>query len=243
MGINEGERIDFELEKREWLDALDSLYARHGRAGVTELLSAVRNHAIAGNRATWDASLNTPYRNTIAPEDEPRYPGNIEIETRLENIHRWNAMAMVVRAADSGSGVGGHIATYSSCATMLEVGFQHFFRARTDAYGGDLVVVQPHACPGVYARAFLEGRLSAAHLENFRRELQPGGGLPSYPHPRSLPDFWQMPCASMGLSTPMAIAQARFAKYLERRGLKPANGGRVWCFIGHDQHGLARGVG
>jgi pyruvate dehydrogenase E1 component len=223
---------DFELEKGEWLESLDSVFARHGREGVSEILSALRNHVIGRNQASWDATLNTPYRNTIVPDDEPRYPGNIDLETRIENIHRWNAMAMVVRAADSGSGVGGHIATYASCATMLEVGFQHFFRARTDSYGGDLVVVQPHACPGVYARAFLEGRLTESQLIHFRRELAPGGGLPSYPHPRALPGFWQMPCASMGLSTPMAIAQARFAKYLERRGLKPANGGRVWCYVG-----------
>ncbi len=141
-------------------------------------------------------------------------------------------MAMVLRAYDSGTGVGGHIGTYASAATMMEVGLNHFFRNKGADYGGDFVSIQAHASPGIYARAFLEGRLSQTQLENFRRELQPGGGLSSYPHPRNMPHFWQMPCASMGLSTPSAIYQARFAKYLENRGLKPRNGGKVWNFIG-----------
>ena len=145
---------------------------------------------------------------------------------------RWNAMAMVLRAQDRGSGVGGHIATYASAATMMEVGFHHFFRKSSENYGGDLVVFQPHAAPGVYARSFVEGRSSETRLDNFRRELQPGGGLSSYPHPRLMPNFWQAPTASMGLSTPAAIYQARFARYLENRGLKAKNGGKVGCFIG-----------
>jgi pyruvate dehydrogenase E1 component len=145
---------------------------------------------------------------------------------------------MVLQAYDSGSGVGGHIATYFSAATMMEVGFNHVFRARGEGYGGDQVHFQAHSSPGVYARAYLEGRLSAAQLGNFRRELAAGGGLPSYPHPRRMPDFWQMPTASMGLSTPSAIYQARFAKYLEKRGLTPdgaaagEGGGKIWTFIG-----------
>jgi pyruvate dehydrogenase E1 component len=141
-------------------------------------------------------------------------------------------MAMVLQAYDSGTGVGGHIGTYASGATMLEVGLHHFFRNKDDSYGGDLISIQAHCAPGIYARAFLEGRLTSGQLANFRRELQPGGGLSSYPHPRNMPDFWLSPCASMGLSTPSCIYQARFAKYLESRGLKPGNGGKVWNFIG-----------
>lgn len=154
------------------------------------------------------------------------------MEKRIENIIRWNAMAMVLQGQDQNTGVGGHIATYASAATILEVGFNHFFRAADENYGGDIVMPQPHAAPGVYARAFLEGRLSEQQLSNFRRELGEGGGLCSYPHPRSMPSFWQVPNASMGLSTPSAIYQARFAKYLEHRGLKPFNNGKIWCFIG-----------
>src|SRR5690606_9573355 len=134
--------------------------------------------------------------------------------SRIGNIIRWNAVAMVLQAYDSGSGVGGHIATYLSAATMMEVGFNHVFRARSGVADGDQVHFQAHTAPGVYARAYLEGRLRREQLENFRRELAPGGGLSSYPHPRRHPDFWQMPTASMGLSTPAAIYQARFAKYL-----------------------------
>jgi pyruvate dehydrogenase E1 component len=141
-------------------------------------------------------------------------------------------MAMVLRGYDSGTGIGGHIGTYASGATMLEVGLQHFFRNKGPDYGGDLISIQAHCAPGIYARALLEGRLSVEQLKNFRRELAPGGGLSSYPHPRNMPDFWASPCASMGLSTPSCIYQARFAKYLENRGLKPKNGGKVWNFIG-----------
>ncbi|MEX2480012.1 MAG: pyruvate dehydrogenase (acetyl-transferring), homodimeric type [Gammaproteobacteria bacterium] len=223
---------EFTLEVAEWRDALDDVLDLHGPSGVQEMLRLMQEHALARGVVLSEATLNTPYVNTIPVAEQPAYPGDPALEKRIENLIRWNAMAMILRASDNGSGVGGHIATYASAATMLEVGFHHFFRARTSDYGGDLVIPQPHAAPGIYARAFLEGRLSATELDNFRRELSPGGGLPSYPHPRLKPDFWQMPCASMGLSTPTAIYQARFAKYLENRGLKPANGGRVWCFIG-----------
>lgn len=221
-----------ELDLAEWRESLDYIHDTYGEGGVRAILRAVQNHALTRGVALGEATLNTPYVNTIPVGEQPRYPGDVEMEKRIENIIRWNAMAMVLRAADSGSGVGGHIATFASCATMMEVGFHHFFRARSADYGGDLVIPQPHAAPGVYARAFVEGRIGANELANFRRQLQPGGGLSAYPHPRLMPDFWQVPCASMGLSTPAAIYQARFAKYLENRGLKPANGGRVWCFIG-----------
>ena len=219
-------------DRREWAEALDAIHAEFGEAGARDILRALQNHALARGVVLSEATLNTPYINTIPVTEQPAYPGNIELEKKIENIVRWNAMAMVLRGQDEGTGVGGHIATYASAATMLEVGFQHFFRARDEHYGGDMLMPQPHAAPGIYARAFVEGRLSEQQLKNFRRELKPGGGLSSYPHPRSMPDFWQMPNASMGLSTPSAIYQARFAKYLENRGLKPASGGKFWCFIG-----------
>ena len=221
-----------DIEMQEWLESMESLLRIEGPDRAKAIFRAVRDYLADENVIVEDATLNTPYRNTIPLEQQPAYPGDIELETRIENILRWNAMAMVLRAYDSGTGVGGHIGTYASAATMMEVGLNHFFRNPGDAYGGDLISIQAHASPGVYARAYLEGRLTQRQLENFRRELQPGGGLSSYPHPRNMPEFWQSPCASMGLSTPSCIYQARFAKYLERRGLKPANGGKVWAFIG-----------
>ncbi len=219
-------------EAAEWLDAMDDVLKERGAEGARELMRALQAHLSHRGLVLTDAALNTPYKNTIDVREQPRYPGNVELETRIGNIIRWNAVAMVLQAYDSGSGVGGHIATYLSAATMMEVGFNHVFRARSEHYGGDQVHFQAHTAPGVYARAFLEGRLTATQLANFRRELAEGGGLPSYPHPRRLPWFWQMPTASMGLSTPSAIYQARFTKYLESRGLKPDNGGKIWTFIG-----------
>ena len=219
-------------EAQEWLDALESVLKYQGSERAKDLLRQLQDQLLGAGINLGEATLNTRYRNTIVVAEQPPYPGNIELEKRVENLVRWNAMAMVLQAADSGSGVGGHIATYTSAATMLEVGFNHFFRSKGDNYGGDQVNVQAHAAPGIYARAYLEGRLDEGQLKNFRRQLQPGGGLPSYPHPRHLPDFWQGPTSSMGLSTPAAIYQARFAKYLEARGLKPANGGKIWNFIG-----------
>ena len=220
-------------DRQEWLQALANIYDLYGAEGVQSILASLtqwsRDRSLTGISTV---TVNTPYLNTIPVSQQPRYPGDPEIEQRLENILRWNAMAMVLQAQDAGTGVGGHIATYASAATMMEVGFNHFFRQRGPDYGGDLVILQPHAAPGVYARSWLEGRLSTEQLQNYRRELGKGGGLSSYPHPRSMPDYWQVANASMGLSTPTAIYQARFAKYLENRGLKPAQGGKVWCFIG-----------
>lgn len=220
------------IEQQEWIDALDDVLRQRGGAAARDLLARLERHLSSRGQVLTGAALNTPYKNTIDLRDQPAYPGDIDLETRIGNIIRWNAVAMVLQAYDSGSGVGGHIATYLSAATMMEVGFNHLFRARQEGFGGDQVHFQAHTAPGVYARAFLEGRVPEHRLANFRRELAAGGGLPSYPHPRRLPDFWPMPSASMGLSTPSAIYQARFAKYLESRGLKPRDGARIWTFIG-----------
>ena len=238
-GVKDGLGMDVQAllseDKVEWAQAIDDILAGYGEAGVREILRSLQDHVLSLNIPLDEATLNTPYRNTIGPESQPAYPGNLVLEERIEKIIRWNAIAMVLQAQDKGIGVGGHIATYASCATMLEVGFNHFFRgagANNNRGAVDMLLPQPHAAPGIYARAFLEGRLSETHLKNYRQELGEGGGLSSYPHPRSMPDFWEVPNASMGLSTPAAIYQARFAKYLENRGLKEAASGKVWCFIG-----------
>ena len=232
MAITTPTAEDINWEKQEWVDSIDYIHKEYGEEGVRDILRTLQDHVLGLNIPLNEATLNTPYINTIPPAGQPHYPGDIELEKRIENINRWNAMAMVLQAQDEGTGVGGHIATYASAATQLEVGFNHFFRASATNYSGDIVLPQPHAAPGIYARAYLEGRLNEEQLKNFRRELGNGGGLCSYPHPRSMPDFWQMPGASMGLSTPMAIYQARFARYLENRDLKTRPEGKIWLFIG-----------
>ena len=217
-------------EEREWLESLDYVIKHGGPGRVRELLRALQRRA-AEFGISLPYSANTPYINTISIRDQPRFPGNRAIERRIKSIIRWNAMAMVVRANRMESGIGGHISTYASAATLYEVGFNHFFRGKDSEDGGDLIYFQGHASPGIYARAFLEGRLSREQLENFRRELKPDGGLSSYPHPRLHPGFWEFPTVSMGLGPIMAIYQARFNRYLEDRGLKTETG-RVWAFIG-----------
>ena len=232
--LNELEKMLLD-DKAEWAESLDAIVEQYGAAGAREILRSLQNHVLGLNIALDEATLNTPYRNTISLDAQPAYPGDIALEERLEKVLRWNAIAMVLRAQDKGIGVGGHIATYASCATMLEVGFNHFFQGAGpdhDRGSADMLLPQPHAAPGIYARAFLEGRLTEQQLDHYRQELASGGGLSSYPHPRSMPDFWELPNASMGLSTPAAIYQARFAKYLENRGLKEKASGKVWCFIG-----------
>jgi len=213
----------------EWRSALEDIRREYGNEGVRALLRRLQEYSIDQGVTLSDALLNTPYTNSIAPEEQPPYPGDLELEKRIENIIRWNAAAMILRAQDAGAGLGGHIATYASAATAMETAFHHIFSA---AGRGDLVLPQPHAAPGIYARAFLEGRLSEQQLRNYRRELGEGGGLSSYPHPRSMPDFWQVPNASMGLSIPISIYIARFAKYLQHRGLLAPDDARIWCFIG-----------
>src|SRR5699024_7089804 len=177
--------------------------------------------------------LSTDYINTIPPQREPDYPSDEDIEKRIRAHVRWNAAVMVARANRPGIGVGGHIATYASAATMYEVGFNHFFRARSKESSGDQVFIQGHASPGIYARAYLEGRLTEQQLDGFRQELSTdGGGLPSYPHPRLMPEFWQFPTVTMGLSPINAIFQARFNRYLHDRGIADTSQSHVWAFLG-----------
>ncbi len=220
-----------DVEVQEWLESLDSVLESSGAEVAREILERLRAHAkVSGINLPFTA--NTPYANTIPARLEPLFPGDQELERRIKSLIRWNALAMVVRANRVEHNIGGHISTYASAATLYEVGFNHFFRARTPDFEGDTVYFQGHAAPGIYARAFLEGRLSQQQLENFRRELKPGGGLSSYPHPWLMPDFWEFPTVSMGLSPLMAIYQARFNRYLEDRGLKPATDAKVWAFLG-----------
>ncbi|MGB7281059.1 MAG: pyruvate dehydrogenase (acetyl-transferring), homodimeric type [Candidatus Acidiferrum sp.] len=218
-------------EIQEWLESLDSVLESSGPEVAAEILERLRAHATV-NGIDLPFSANTPYTNTIPLRLEPLFPGDQELERRIKSLIRWNALAMVVRANRVEHNIGGHISTYASAATLYEVGFNHFFRARREDFEGDTVYFQGHAAPGMYARAFLEGRISAQQLENFRRELKPGGGLSSYPHPWLMPDFWEFPTVSMGLSPLMAIYQARFNRYLEDRGLKPVTDAKVWAFLG-----------
>lgn len=232
MTTNKEENTDWQLERKEWIAAFQEIIEERGEQDAADLMRLLRSYAIRkGVRITGEA-LNTPYINTINARHQPAYPGDTALELKIENINRWNAMAMVLQAYDSGAGLGGHIATYASAASMYEVGFNHFFKKKSAEYGGDLVSFQPHAAPGIYARAMIEGRLKEDHLKNFRRELQHEGGLPSYPHPRRLPEFWEIPSASMGLVGVSAIYQARFQKYLENRELKEKKGGKIWVFVG-----------
>ncbi len=220
-----------DLAKQDWLDALDDLIESEGADRVKEILSDLQISAYRkGIRLSFSA--NTPYVNTIPVDKEVPYPGDREMERRIKSLIRWNAMAMVVRANRAKDGIGGHISTYQSIATLYEVGFNHFFRGKTEDFPGDLIYFQGHSSPGVYARAYLEGRLTDEHLLNFRQELNDKPGLSSYPHPWLMPDFWQFPTVSMGLGPISAIYHARFIKYLEDRGLRERTDQKVWAFLG-----------
>ncbi len=218
-------------ETAEWLESLEDVLSRHGKDRLRYLLGVIGTRS-QRRGAGVEFSANTPYLNSIPCEQEPHYPGNREIERRIKSIVRWNAMAMVVRANKESPGIGGHISTFASAATLYEVGFNHFFRGPSNGDPGDQIYFQGHASPGIYSRAFLEGRLGLEHLNNFRRELADGGGLSSYPHPWLMPEFWTFPTVSMGLSPLMAIYQARFNRYLQDRGLADTSMSKVWCFIG-----------
>jgi pyruvate dehydrogenase E1 component len=221
---------DWKSEQEEWLEAIEEVLESQGKGRTEELFQRLRYLIARKGVGNGGPALNTPYLNTIAPEDQPSYPGDLALEQRIENIIRWNAQAMVLQAQDKDLALGGHIATYAASATMTEVLFHHFLRKRSADYGGDLFMFQGHASPGIYARAVWEGRLPELAISDFRQETL--GGVSSYPHPRRMPKFWQAPTVSMGLGPMTALYQARFYKYLENRGLKPENGGKVWHFIG-----------
>jgi len=222
------------LETREWLDALSAVIGEEGGERAHFLLETLIDHA---RQAGIDVpfSANTAYVNTIPADKEERFPGNIEIEERLRAFMRWNAMAMVVRAnrlhPEDGGDLGGHISSFASLATMLGCGFNHFWHGDDGVHGGDLLYIQGHSAPGIYARAFLEGRITEEQLNNFRQEVD-GKGLSSYPHPKLMPEFWQFPTVSMGLGPLMAIYQARFLKYLHARGIADTSKRKVWVFLG-----------
>jgi pyruvate dehydrogenase E1 component len=219
-------------ETSEWLSSLDYVLRTKGGERAQYLLSKLQERAALEGVQLPSAS-NTPYINTIPASKQPAYPGDRELERRIKSVIRWNAMAMVTRANKKYDGLGGHISTFASSATLYEVAFNHFFRGRgEDGYSGDQVYFQGHASPGMYSRAFVEGRLKEENLENFRRELQPVPGLSSYPHPWLMPSFWEFPTVSMGLGPIMSIYQARFNKYLKDRGLKDTSKQRVWAFLG-----------
>ena len=219
-------------ETAEWLESFDGLLARSGPARARYLMLRLLERA-GEQRVAIPALTSTDYVNTIPTELEPWFPGDEDVERRYRRWIRWNAAIMVHRAQRPGVGVGGHISTYASSAALYEVGFNHFFRGNSHPGGGDQVFIQGHGSPGIYARAFLEGRLSADQLDGFRQEhSHPGGGLPSYPHPRLMPEFWQFPTVSMGLGPMNAIFQARFNHYLHDRGIKDTSDQHVWAFLG-----------
>ena len=218
-------------ETSEWIEALDEIIDEVGPDRASYLLERLIERA---NEFGVQVPLrwNTPYKNTVPPEEEVAYPGDRAVERNIKSLIRWNALAMVVHANKEDANIGGHIATYASLATLLEVGFNHFFRGSYQEEAGDFIYFQGHASPGVYSRAFLEGRLNEQHLSNFRHELREHPGLSSYPHPWLMPDFWQFPTVSMGLGPISAIYQARFMRYLENRGIIPQTERKVWGFLG-----------
>ena len=224
------EADDDPIETREWLDSIDAVVRYRGPERALFLLqkleTRLRDQGVSALQPPYSA-----YRNTIPLEKQGAYPGDLAVEQRLTSIIRWNALAMVMRANRASGELGGHLASYASAAEIFETGFNHFFRGVGEGFAGDLVFFQPHSAPGVYARAFLEGRLSEDELARYRQEVG-GGGLSSYPHPWLMPDFWQFPTGSMGLGVINAIYQARFMRYLEHRGLMGASDRRVWGVYG-----------
>jgi pyruvate dehydrogenase E1 component len=220
-----------EIELREWLESLEYVLDSAGPERALELLKKLEAHAKKlGVEIPFSA--NTPYINTVPATEDESYPGDLALERRIRNLIRWNAMAMVVRANKHSDGIGGHISTYASAATLYEVGMNHFFRGPDAGLDADMLYIQGHASPGIYARSYLERRIHKEHLRNFRRELQGGPSLSSYPHAWLMPDYWTFATVSMGLGPIMSIYQARFNRYLEDRGLKEHGGGKVWAFLG-----------
>jgi|TARA_R100001509_G_scaffold158693_1_gene124208 pyruvate dehydrogenase E1 component len=217
-------------ETREWLDALDAVTKYSGAERSAELLKRLAKHATEVG-VQLPSAITTPFRNTIAPQNEKMMPGDLFMERRIRSLVRWNALAMVMRANDNNEGLGGHISSFSSSATLYDVGYNYFFRGSENGHPGDLVFYQGHSAPGMYARSYLEGRLTEEQLDNFRREVD-GNGLSSYPHPWLMPDYWQFPTVSMGLGPIQAIYQAHVMKYQQSRGLVDHADRQVWCFLG-----------
>ena len=218
------------LETQDWLESLSAVISKDGNQRAHFLIKELINKAYREG-ANIPYTQNTPYINTIPPEAEIKSNGDQNIERRIRSLIRWNAAAMVVRANKKFPELGGHIGTFASAATLYDVGMNHFWRAKNNKFGGDLVYFQGHSAPGMYARAFLEGRLTEKQLDSFRQEVKPGG-LSSYPHPWLMPNFWQFPTVSMGLGPMLAIYQARYMKYLINRGLIKDEGRKVWAFLG-----------
>ena len=229
MSLEAREDLD-PVETQEWLDSLESVLDREGEERARHLLGRLANR-LRRDGTQPPFSVTTPHRNTIPVHREAPMPGDLFMERKIRSMIRWNMAAMVTRANRKNSGIGGHIASYMSSATLYEVGFNHFFRAANGDFGGDLIYIQGHSSPGIYARAFLEGRLTEEQMDHYREEVD-GKGLSSYPHPWLMPDFWQLPTVSMGLGPIMAIYQAHVMKYLDQRGLKPMQDRKVWCFLG-----------
>src|SRR5213593_1257084 len=219
-------------ETQEWAESIRDVIDLRGRARARYLLG--RQLEVAEQYgAGLPRPVSTPYVNTIPAEEQPEIPGDSALERRVRAYLRWNAVVMVLRANAASEGLGGHLSTYASSASLYEIGFNHFFRGKDDGGAGDQIFFQGHAAPGIYARAFLEGRLSTEQLDHFRRETAgPGTGLSSYPHPRTMPDFWQFPTVSMGLGPMSAVYQARFNRYLAARGIADTSESRVWAFVG-----------
>src|SRR6266851_3362367 len=230
MKLETPAQIDFSAEVSEWIEAFDDVVADDWQHGA-ELLETLRQRAREAG-VPIPSEVTTPYRNTIPKHDEVPYPGDRTLEKRVESLIRWNAMAMVHGQNKKDAGIGGHISTYSSLATLLEVGFNHFFHAKYGEEPGDFIYFQGHASPGVYARAYLEGRFDDDRLKNFRHELRDTPGLSSYPHPWLMPDFWRFPTVSMGIGPLNAIYQARFMRYLENRNIIRKTPRKVWAFVG-----------
>ena len=218
-------------ETEEWIESIEDALEEHGLERARFLLEELIDFA-QSKGARLPFNTNTPFINTILPNQQPKFPGDRAIERRIKSLIRWNAMAMVVRANNESHGIGGHISTYASAANLYEIGYNHFFKGPDHPNGADLVFFQGHASPGMYARAFLEGRLSEKNLENFRRELSKEGGLSSYPHPWLMPEFWQFATVSMGLAPILSIYQARFLHYLIDRGIVEDTNRKVWAFLG-----------
>ena len=218
------------VETNDWLLAIDSVIREEGVERAQFIIEQIMQRARA-NSVSLPSGISTDYTNTIPTSEEPNYPGNLDLERRIRGAIRWNAMMMVLRASKKDLELGGHMASFQSAATIYEVCFNHFFKARTEKDGGDLVFFQGHISPGIYSRAFLEGRLTEEQLDNFRQEVH-GKGISSYPHPKLMPEFWQFPTVSMGLGPINSIYQARFLKYLHHRGLKDTSDQTVYAFLG-----------